>query len=64
VAVRRGPLLLSFHLRLPTRVSRCEGIALVSCPAVIIMLLCLFRYASTAKPGQPRQVVVGGERPF
>jgi hypothetical protein len=49
VAVRRGPLLLSCHLRLPTRVSRCEGIALVSCPAVTIILLCLFRYASTAK---------------
>lgn len=47
VAVRRGPLPLSFHLRLPTRVSRCDGMALLSCPAVTIMLLCLFRYAST-----------------
>jgi hypothetical protein len=47
VAVRRGPLPFSFHLRLPTRVSRCDGMTLLSCPAVTIMLLCLFRYAST-----------------
>jgi hypothetical protein len=52
VAVRRGPLPLSFHLRLPTRVSRCDGMALLSCPAVTIILLCLFRYASTDRACQ------------
>jgi hypothetical protein len=60
VAVRRGPLPLSLHLRFPTRVSRCDGMALLSCPAVTIMLLCLFRYASTDRYGST-QVDDAGE---